>query len=315
MEVVARVLFGTGLDRAEIDLVHEAMETVNGFYANSPEAVLRLPAWVPTPRNRALTAAVARIDGLIYRIIAARRGATAIGGPRDDLLGTLLAAVDEGGGMSDQQLRDEAITLFLAGHETTALALAHTLYLVSKYPGVERRLAKEIGELDGRLPRASDLPRLTYTEWVIKEGMRLYPPAWTAGREATEDLTVGGYLIPKGAQILTSQWIVHRDPRWFDNPEAFDPERWRPERANRLPRYAYFPFGGGPRVCIGNHFAMMEATLLLAMIVQRYHVELLPRQRLEVYPSVTLRPRGPGLLVRVRSRQRAPVAVPVGASA
>jgi cytochrome P450 len=309
MEVVARVLFGTGLERAEIDLVHDSMEMVNAFYANSPEAILRLPPWVPTPRNRALAGAVAQIDGLIFHIIAERRRAAS---RSDDLLGTLLAAVDEGGGMSDKQLRDEAITLFLAGHETTALTLAHALYLVSQYPEVGRRLATEIERaLGSRPPTASDLPRLAYVEWVIKEAMRLYPPAWTTGREALEDLTVAGFCIPKGAQILMSQWIVHRDPRWFSNPEAFDPDRWAPAIADRLPRYAYFPFGGGPRVCIGNHFAMMEAILLLTMIVQRYQVELLPRQTLEVAPSVTLRPRGPGLMVR--ARRRPPVAIAVTA--
>jgi cytochrome P450 len=138
---------------------------------------------------------------------------------------------------------------------------------------------------------------------VLKESMRLYPPAWTVGREVAEEVEVGGYILPKGAQILASQWIVHRDPRWFPNPEGFDPDRWAAERAKDLPRFAYFPFGGGPRTCIGNHFAMMEATLLLAVILQRFRIELCPGQRLTLKPSVTLRQAGPGIGVRLAGRE------------
>ena len=300
MEVVADVLFGSGLTPADIELVRDSMETVNEFFANSPEAITLLPAWVPTPRNRRVTAAVARLDELIFRIIARRRAGEA----REDLLGTLLAAQDDDGArMSDRQLRDEAMTLFLAGHETTALALAHTLYLLSTHPEVERRLHAELASVVGdRLPTADDVRSLPYAERVLKESMRLYPPAWTTGREAAEDVEVGGYRIPKGAQILASQWVVHHDPRWFPNPEGFDPDRWAPERAKDLPRYAYFPFGGGPRVCIGNRFAMLEATLMLAVIVSRWRLDLLPGQRLELKPSVTLRQAGDGLRVRLTAR-------------
>lgn len=301
MEVVADVLFGAGIAPEDVRTVSESMEVVNEYMANSPEAVLMVPTWVPTPRNLALKKAVGRIDDLVYRIIAARRA----GEPRDDLLGTLLTAQDDDGQkMSDKQLRDEVITLFLAGHETTALALAHTLYLLSKHPDVERRLYDEITTvLHGRAPTSDDVRALPYTERVLKEAMRLYPPAWTTGREAGEDVEIGGYLIPKGAQILTSQWVVHRDPRWFPNPEGFDPDRWSPERVKGLPRFAYFPFGGGPRTCIGNHFAMLEATLILVMIMQRYRVELCAGQRLDLKPSVTLRQAGPGLMVRLAARE------------
>jgi cytochrome P450 len=205
--------------------------------------------------------------------------------------------------LADVEIRDQAMTLFLAGHETTALTLAHTLFLLSTHPEVERKLHAEIAQVLGdRLPTAADVKTLAYTERVLKEAMRLFPPAWTTGREAREDVEVRGHRIPKGAQILMSQWVVHRDPRWFPNPEGFDPDRWLPERARALPRFAYFPFGGGPRICIGNHFAMMEATLILALIVRRWHVELLPGQRLELKPSVTLRQRGPGLRVRLADR-------------
>ncbi|MBW2461811.1 MAG: cytochrome P450 [Deltaproteobacteria bacterium] len=305
MEVVSAVLFGASIGPREVGTVRRSMEAVNEFYANSPEAILKVPAWVPTPRNRRLDGAVKNLDALIYEIIGRRRRGEA----RDDLLGTLLDARDEGTrstdgkGMSDQQLRDEAVTLFLAGHETTALALAHTVYLLSKHPEVERRLARELTEvLGGRLPSAADVSSLVYTERVLKESMRLYPPAWTIGREVAEAFELRGRQIPKGAQLLSSQWIVHRDPRWFPNPEAFDPDRWLPERTATLPRFAYFPFGGGPRVCIGNHFAMMEATLMLAILFSRHHFALLPEQRLEFVPSVTLRPKGSGLRVRVTAR-------------
>lgn len=301
MEVVADVLFGSELAPGDVALVGASMEAINEFFANSPEALVKLAPWVPTPRNRRVARAVAHLDSLVYRIIAARRAAP----PRDDLLGTLLAAQDEAGArMSDRQLRDEAMTLFLAGHETTALALAHTLYLLATHPDVERRLHAELASvLGGRLPTADDARALPYTERVLKESMRLYPPAWTTGREAGEDVDVGGYRIPKGAQILVSQWVVHRDARWFPEPERFDPERWLPERAKAIPRYAYFPFGGGPRVCIGNHFAMLEATLMLALIASRWRVELLPGQRLAFRPAVTLRQAGPGLRARLVERR------------
>lgn len=300
MEVVADVLFGTGMDPDDVRAVSESMEVINEYLANSPEAILRLPGWVPTPRLIALRHAVRRIDDLVYRIVQQRRA----GAPRDDLLGTLLAAQDDDGArMSDAQLRDEVITLFLAGHETTALALAHTLYLLSKHPDVERRLHAEIAAVLGdRLPTADDVRKLPYTDRVLKESMRLYPPAWVTGREVLDPVEIGGVRLPVGAQVVVSQWVVHRDPRWFENPEGFDPDRWDPERAAALPKFAYFPFGGGPRVCIGNHFAMMEAALILVMILQRFRLSLLPGQALSLRPSVTLRQAGPGLRVQVRAR-------------
>lgn len=300
MAIAAEVLFGASVSPRDVDVVRHALEDITEFLAQSPEAVLGVPSWLPTPRNRRVNRAIAAIDALVYEIIRGRRA----GEQRDDLLGTLLAAQDdEGVRMSDGQLRDEVITLFLAGHETTALALSHTFYLLSKHPDVERRLFAEIDAvLGGRLPSADDLRSLPYLDRVLKESMRLYPPAWTIGREATDDIELRDHRIAKGTQIMISQWVVHRDPRWFPNPEGFDPDRWLPERSEGLPRYAYFPFGGGPRVCIGNHFAMMEAALALATIVQRHRIELLPGQRLELAPSVTLRHKGPGLKARIAAR-------------
>lgn len=303
MEVVADVLFGASMNADDVETVGNALEVANEFFSGSPEAMLQIPKWVPTPRNIGVNRAVAALDRIVYAIVEKRRGGT----PRSDLLGTLLdARDDDGAGMSDAQLRDEVMTLFLAGHETTSLALAHALYLLSLNPQAEERLHEEIAHVLGdRLPTADDVRKLVYTDQVLKETMRLYPPAWSTGRETVEPYELHGCKIPVGSQLITSQWIVHRDARWYPEPERFDPDRWSADRAKEIPRYAYFPFGGGPRVCIGNHFAMMEATLLLAMIVQRFHVELLPGERLELAPAVTLRQKGPGLRVRIHVRRRA----------
>jgi cytochrome P450 len=302
MEVVADVLFGAGVTADDVQTVAGTMEVFNDYFGRSLEAFL-LPPWMLTPRNRAMTEANARIDGLIYRLIDERRREAQAGTNRSDLLGALVAATDESGGMDDRQLRDEAVTLFLAGHETTALALTHALYLLGRHPEAE---ARALGELDaalgGRLPTDADLPRLGYLERVVKESMRLLPPAWLTGREAKEDVEVNGLSIAKGTQLLFAQWTVHRDPRWFVDPEAFDPDRFLPERGKDRPRFAYFPFGGGPRVCIGNHFAMLEAVLMLAVVLQCFHVELLPHTRLDFAPAVTLRPAGAGLSVRLVAR-------------
>ncbi|MBM4359861.1 MAG: cytochrome P450 [Deltaproteobacteria bacterium] len=302
-EVVSEVLFGAGITPDEIAMVGESLEVLNDFFANSPESILSIPKWVPTPRNVRMNRAMARVDELIFRIVRERRAAV----PREDFLGTLLAAQDDAGvRMSDAQLRDEAVTLFLAGHETTALALAYTLHLLARHPEVERLLLAELEAVLGpRAPTVADVKALPYLECVLKESMRLFPPAWTMGREVLEPFEVRGHTLRKGEQILISQWVMHHDERWFPDPEAFDPERFSPARAKSIPKYAYLPFGAGPRVCIGSHFAMLEATLLLALIVRRFHVELLPGQRLDFAPSVTLRPKGQGLRVRLRERQTA----------
>ena len=301
MEVVAEVLFGAGVTEEDVQRVSHAMTLMNRLLANSPEAALRLPTWVPTPNHRAALAALRGLDALIHRIIEERRR----GEPRDDLLSALLAAVDEDGSrMSDTQLRDETLTLFLAGHETTSLALTYALELLARHPEVRRRVEAEVDDvLGGRLPTADDVPRLALTERVIKEAMRLHPPAWIVGREVAKPIEIAGVAIAPGTQVMVSQWLVHRDPRWWPRPEAFDPDRFLPEVAKTRPRFAYFPFGGGPRVCIGNHFAMMEAVLMLSLVVSRFEVELLPFEALRFSPSITLQPADGGVRVRFVPRR------------
>jgi cytochrome P450 len=239
----------------------------------------------------------------MYETITARRAGA---GGGDDLLARFLAARDEDGSrMTDRQLRDELVTLFLAGHETTALALSFCFYLLAQHPEAEARLAAEVDEvLGGRPPASADLPRLRYAEWVVKESMRLYPPVPSIGREALADCEIGGYHVPRGTQLAMLQWVVHRDGRWFPDPEAFRPERWANDLARRLPRGAYFPFGDGPRVCIGNHFAMLVAVLVLATVIHRYRLELVPGFQLKLLSSVTLRPQH-GIPMVVRERRAA----------
>jgi cytochrome P450 len=226
----------------------------------------------------------------VYGIIADRR---ASGEDHGDLLSLLLDAqdADDGSRMTNQQVRDEIMTLLLAGHETTAVSLSWTWYLLAQHPDVEARLAAELRNvLGGRLPTVADLPRLRYAEMVVTESMRLYPPVYSLTRRVIEQCEVGGHRIVPETTLVMSQWVVHRDARWFDEPAAFQPDRWENNLVKRLPRYAYFPFGGGPRLCIGNTFALMEATLLLATIAQRFRFRLAPGAAVKPMLSVTLRP-------------------------
>jgi cytochrome P450 len=288
LKIVARTLFAADVE-SEAEVVGASLETVMNYFFN-PMRWFRIRERLPLPSTRRYWRAIGRIDEIIYRLIGERRASDHDPG---DLLSRLLhARDDEGGAMTDRQLRDEAVTIFLAGHETTALSLFYAFYLLALHPEVESRLSDEIARvLGGRLPTAADVSNLAYTGWVAREVMRLYPPAWGIGREALEDCEIGGYFVPKGTQFFLVQYLVHRDPRWFENPESFQPERWDGDLIKRLPRCAYFPFGDGPRVCIGNHFAMMEAVLVLATIAQRYRLEVLPGQPLDLMPSITLRPR------------------------
>ena len=293
--IVAEVLFGVKKDKA--DEVREILEWLdkhtNQLEEQGSAMVVRfLLGNFPTPANLRFRKGIGRLDEVIYGLIRERRE---YGGDTGDLLSMLLHFRDgEGGGMSDKQLRDEVLTLLLAGHETTALALSWTWYLLSLHPGVEAKLLEELQlVLEDRTPTVEDVPRLTYAEMVIKESMRLYPPAWGVSREAIEECEIGGCHVPAGTQLLIVLWAMHRDARYFQDPGAFEPARWEGGLAKRVPRYAYLPFGAGPRVCIGGSFAMLEAILLLATIAKGCRLELLSKQREVIpQPSITLRPRG-----------------------
>ncbi|GAC1378085.1 MAG: cytochrome P450 [Ktedonobacteraceae bacterium] len=230
-----------------------------------------------------------KVDALIYRLIAERR---AEGGDAGDVVSMLLAAEDEGNQLTEMQVRDHVMTLMAAGHETTANALTWTFYLLAQNPAVCEKLLSELQTvLAGRAPTLSDLPNLPYTEWVLKESMRLYPPAWIIGRHALERFELGGYTFPKGTTFLMSQWLIQRHPEFWENPTEFYPQRWDPMAGEKVPQWAYFPFGGGPRICIGMPFAQLEAKLLLATMLQHFRPQLAPGFEVELQPLVTLRPR------------------------
>ncbi len=313
LQIVAKTLFDAEVD-GDAQQVGHALKAIMEFNSDFRRLILT-PSWLPTLRNIRAALAIRRLNKIIYRIIDQRRAA---GRDAGDLLSMLLHAQDEDGSrMTNRQLRDEVITLFLAGHETTALALSWTWWLLAQNPQAEAKLHAELDAvLTGRSPTLEDLPKLRYTDHVISESMRLYPPAWGMARLAIEDAEIGGYRIPKGSGVSLSQWVVHRDPRWFEAPEEFRPERWEGDLLKRLPRFAYFPFGGGPRQCIGNTFALMEAGLLLATIAQKFCVRLVPDQKVEPVASITLRPRH-GIHVTLEARQpaRANAAAPSAQSA
>jgi cytochrome P450 len=290
MQVVTRTLFDTDVTH-DAQAINAALQVIVEPFSSQATLKWILDNRLPTRAHRRFYQAVRQIDDFIYRIINERR---ASGEDHGDLLSMLLQAQDEtdGTGMTDQQLRDETMTLFLAGYETTSLALSWAWYLLAQHPEAEAKLWQELDEvLEGRAPRVEDMPRLRYTEMIAKETMRLYPPAYIVGREALKDCEFGGQRIPAGTQLFMPTWVVHRDARFYEHPAQFRPERWTPEFTAQLPRYAYFPFGGGPRVCIGNTFAMMEFVLLMATIAQRFRLRLVPGQKVELNPAMSLRPR------------------------
>jgi cytochrome P450 len=302
LEVVAQTLFDTDVAE-QAPAVGRALETVLAEFSRQILQPLPLPLSLPTPGNRRFRRAVAELDAIIYDIIERRRAQP---GSADagDLLSVLLHAQDdEGSGMTDRQLRDEVMTLFLAGHETTAITLSWAWYLLATNPAVAAKLDAELSTLAGEAPTVDALHRLPYTAKVVRETLRLYPPVWTLeGRRALRDCTIAGHRIKAGTVMLLSPWVTHRDPRFYADPERFDPDRWTDEFAKQLPRYAYFPFGGGQRLCIGQSFAEMEAALILATIGQRYHLALADNRAIGPAPSITLRPDGP---VRMRVTRRA----------
>ena len=289
VEIVAKALFNVEID-AERDKVSAALNAVQELNSGGRLLLPPILRHLPTAGNRRYEHAARQLDDVVYSLIRQRRTS---GQPGDDLLHMLLQVQDEGGSMMpDDQLRDEVMTLLLAGHETTAVSLSWTWYLLAQYPEVEKALWSELRRvLNGRSPRMEDLSDLPYVARVIKEAMRLYPPSWAIVRNALKDCEIGGYQVPAGATIVMSQWVTHRDPRYFDDPERFNPDRWLNERAKGTSKFVYFPFGGGPRTCIGASFAAMEGALVLATIAQQYQIRVAPDCAVEPVPTITLRPK------------------------
>ncbi|MDV2886995.1 cytochrome P450 [Alkalihalophilus pseudofirmus] len=300
--IITKTMFGMEVGQGA-DVIEQPMEAVMKLGIKRMRSLSPLPLWVPTQANRQLKKAVKELDDVLFSIISKRRLED---NQSEDLLGMLMKARDEENGavMSDQQLRDELMTIFLAGHETTANLLAWTLYLLSEHPSADERLYAEIKEVtNGEALLPEHYTKLTYTQNVISESMRLYPPAYVIGRQVEEDIEIGPYLFNKGAMVLISQYVMHRNASFYHEPNIFKPERFDYNFLKTLPPFAYFPFGGGPRVCIGNHFAMMEATLALAAIAQNYKFTLTSsQQKVTPQPLITLRPKG-GLMMKVEKRK------------
>ena len=304
LAIVGKTLFDADVEDEAQEIGQALTDVINLF-----DVLLLLPFSeyldkLPLPQTRRFQRARDRLDATIFRMIEERRRSRS---DRGDLLSMLLFAQDEEGHtgqMTDEQVRDEALTIFLAGHETTANALTWTWYLLSQHEEVETKLHAEIDAvLGGRLPTVDDVPRLRYTEMVFAESMRLYPPAWAIGRLAVTDYEVGGYRVPARSLVLLSQYVMHRDARYFPDPERFDPERWTTEAREARPQYSYFPFGGGPRRCIGEGFAWLEGILLIATLAQRWRLRLVPDHPVELKPVITLRPKH-GMRMTVSRRQK-----------
>jgi cytochrome P450 len=294
MRLTLRIVSETLLSRnlsGEADLVGNALTFAIHHVNSRITKLFDPPELVPTPDNLRYLGARAELDRVVMGVIEDRRRS---GKDAGDLLSMLLAARDEetGEAMNDRQLRDEVMTLFLAGHETTANALTWTFYLLSSHPEISERLTREVHQVIGdRIPALEDLPRLDYVRMVVDEAMRLYPPVWMIVRRALQDDEIGGYHIPALSYVFVSPWIVQRSPQVWNDPERFDPERFHRDRLSAIPRYAHFPFGGGPRLCIGNNFALMEAQLILATLAGRFRPRLVPGTVVELDPQITLRPK------------------------
>jgi cytochrome P450 len=301
LEAAVRTLFGTTLP-GEAKRVGHAMSFLMRYSLGRARKPINIPANWPTPRNKRATREYDFLDSLVYRIISERKVQPS-SNHRNDLLSMLMGAMDEDGSqMTPKQLRDETMTLFLAGHETTALTLAWTWYLLSENAAAEARLHEELRDvLGGRPPEVADLARLPYLHAVVSEVLRLYPPAYLLARTAIAPFSIGGYDFGPGETVLMSQWVMHRDSRYYDEPDAFRPERWLDGLADRLPPGAYFPFGDGPRRCIGQGFAMLESALVIATLAQQFQFRLAPGRPVVPEPLVTLRPKH-GISMTIRAR-------------
>lgn len=298
--IVGKTLFNTDVEKEATTVREAMMVAMEAFRKLALSPVGGLVERLPLPINARLRRARESLDTVIYRIIDEHRRQ---GTDQGDLLSMLLIAQDEEGNqMSDQQLRDEMMTLFLAGHETTAHALAWTWYLLAQNQDVYEQFQHEVDTvLEGRPPAMDDIARLPYTGRVLSESMRVCPPVWSIDRRALQDTRIGNVRIPRGARVILSQYVVHHDPHFYPEPDKFDPERWTPEAQSARPKFAYFPFGGGPRLCIGESFAWTESILLLAMLSQYWQMRLVPEQKVEFQPAVTLRPKN-GIKMTIHRR-------------
>jgi cytochrome P450 len=307
LSIVCDSLFSVNVQETA-DRIGEAVTITQNLANRKLAAMLPLPLWVPTPQHRIERRAIQELHTLVMSFIQSRRDT---GEDRGDLLSMLLLAIDEdrehgGGQMTDLQARDEAVTL-LVGHETSANALAWTFYELAQHPEIEAKLAAELDAvLAGRTPTMGDLRQLKTLEMVIKESLRLHPPAWIITREAGEDIQLGDYIVPKGSMIEICTHVMHRNPDWFPEPKRFIPERFEAGKEKNLPKGAYLPFGAGPRFCIGQMFAMMEIQIILAMVLQHAHLALVPGQEIVPVPLVVLRPRG-GVRMKIEPREAVPV--------
>jgi cytochrome P450 len=299
LDIIARTMFSTEV-ADEVEAVRRLTDVVVNLHPSLLD-LFGFPQWIPRPQPKPYRAAVAAFEALVARFLAERRGGKV---ERGDLFSMLLAARDAetGEGMSERQLRDEILTIFLAGHETTANALSWTWYLLAQHPQAQARLHQELDRvLGGRTPSFADLAALSWTRMVIEEAMRLYPPAHTIARRAIAEDVIGGVRVPPGASVTISMYVTHRNPSLWPDPERFDPERFAPAAVAGRHRFAYLPFGGGPRICIGNGFAMAEAQVILAMVAQRYRLRLAEDHAVEPIGLITLRPKN-GLWVTLEPR-------------
>jgi len=298
LDVITDLMLGTQLDGERIRTIRENLEPLGAQFEPDPVR-WAMPSWVPMPGDREYRDALSTLEGVVDDIVAERRGTEGGEDGPMDLLSILLRAQGRGE-QSAEQLRDEVVTMLLAGHDTTALTLTYTWYLLAEHPQARNRVQEEVDAIDGQ-PTIEDVRELTYTEWAIDEAMRLYPPVYTLFREPVTDVELLGYEVEAGTSVMLPQWAVHRSPRHWDRPDQFEPERWQPERSRDRHRFAYFPFGGGPRHCIGKHLAELEAQLILAVVADRYELTYAREGAVDLRPSLTMHPTD-GMPMRLHER-------------
>jgi cytochrome P450 len=294
LRIICEAMLGVGLDDDRVATIRESLEPLGSRFEPNPFRFVT-PDWVPTRENREYAAALGTMEDVIADVVAERRGTqgTESDGPMD-LLSILLRA-QERGEQDDERIRDEVMTMLLAGHDTTALSLTYAWYLLSQYPEAERRVHEEVDRVldDGRPPDAEQVEDLEYVERVLEESMRLYPPVYVMFREPRVDVRICGYRVPAGSAVMLPQWAVHRSPDYWESPATFDPDRWAPERAGERPRFAYFPFGGGPRHCIGKHLSLLEGRIILATVAANYRLAYARDEPFDLRGSLTMHPTGP----------------------